>query len=150
MKTIIFIAAILIGLTSCKKSSPAPVSSTSNSTAVTLNSTELSLVGNWSYDKQELLSNGTVIPGAGGTVYFNDSTVYHIEFTSTATTGTYKKCINGTSGTDINNDWEVTSSGKLFIQITTYTIETLTSTHLTYYTGSLTTGSAIRYSFHKL
>ena len=149
MKTILFIAAILIGVTSCQKSSPAPITPTSNN-AVTLNSTELTLVGNWSYDKQELLSNGTVIPGPGGTVYFNDSTVYHIEFTSTVTTGTYKKCINGTSGTDYNNDWEATSSTKLFIQNTTYTIESLTPTHLSYYSGSLISGAAIRYSFHKL
>lgn len=149
MKTLIFIAAILIGVTSCKKSSPAPVSPSTNN-SVALNSTELALIGNWSYDKQELLSNGIVIPGPGGTVTFNDSTVYHIEFTSTYTTGTYKKCINGTSGTDNSTDWEAPTSTKLFIQSTTYTIENLTPTNLIYYTGSLTSGAAIRYSFHKL
>ena len=148
MKTIIFIAAILIGVTSCKKSSPTPVSPSTNN-SVALNSVELLLVGNWSYDKQELLSNGTVVAGPSGTVYFNDSTVYHIEFTSTCTTGTYKKCIDGTSGSDHNIDWEA-SSNKLFIQNNTYSIENLTSTNLVYYTGSLITGAAIRYSFHKL
>jgi hypothetical protein len=139
---------ILVASLGCKKSSKTATPSAPSSPS-TLSPTETSLLGNWIYDKQQLYNNGVLIPGPGGTYTFNDPAVYHLQFNSTITTGTYKQCVNGTSGSDITTNWEVTTSGKLFIQSNTYTIDSLTANFLRYYEGSMVTGSAIRYSFHK-
>jgi hypothetical protein len=140
---------LLIASIGCKKSSKTTTPAAPSS-PTTLSPTETSLLGNWIYDKQELYNNGVLIPGPSGTYTFNDPAVYHIRFNSTAGPLTqYKECINGTSGSDITTNWEVTASGKLYIQNSTYTIDSLTANFLCYYTGSLVTGAAIKYSFHK-
>lgn len=152
LKTVAVLAALLL-LNSCNHNSPAPAQPTPVTpvpTTPTLNTTEQALLGNWIYDKQELYNNGVIPPGPGGTYSFNDPAVYHIQFNSTAGPLTqYKECINGTSGSDIRTNWEVTSNGKLYIQSTTYTIDSLSAHFLAYYTGSLTSGAGVKYSFHK-
>lgn len=145
-------AFLCLTIVGCKKNSPEPepIVNNSNSTASTLSAMETSLLGNWAYDKQQLYSNGVALTSTGGMVTYNDPAVYHIRFNSTVTTGTYKECINGTSGSDITTNWEVTSSGKLFIQSTSYTIDSVSSAFLSYHSGSLTSGGGVQYSFHKL
>ncbi|MDF2448522.1 MAG: hypothetical protein K0R26_1026 [Bacteroidota bacterium] len=140
---------MLVASLGCKKSSK-PSTPAAPSSTTTLSPTETSLLGNWIYDKQELYNNGVLIPGPGGTYTFNDAAVYHIKFNSTpGPLSQYKECINGTSGSDVTTNWEVTTSGKLYIQSTTYSIDSLTANFLCYYSGSLTTGAAVKYSFHK-
>ena len=142
---------------SCNQNSPAPSTPapTSTTATTTLTPTETALLGNWCYDKFETYSNGVI----NSTYTYNDCSVYHIRFNSTAkaspldpsaVSGTYKECIDGTSGMDNTNYWQITTSGKLNIGGGVYTIETLTSTYLCYYSGSLITGSAIKYIFHKI
>jgi hypothetical protein len=166
MKTItltLTIGVLALLVTSCKKSSPTPTptsSSSSSSTAsVILTAQELLLIGDWSHDKNELYSSGVLVTTPGGTTYFNDSLVYHTKFDSTATTspldptataGTYKKGYDGTSAGDMLIYWRITPTGKLQIGSSLYSIDLLTSTHLIYYTGSLTSGSAIKYYLHKM
>jgi hypothetical protein len=145
---------------SCTHSSPAPAappSTTPSTTTVSLSPAETILIGDWCYDKAEAYLNG-IVP-TGGTTYYHDSTVYHIRFNSaskaspldpTAPVGTYKECIDGTSGMDNPNYWQITTSGKLNIGGATYSVFSSTPTILIYYTGSLITGSAIKYYFHKL
>lgn len=161
LKLTLTIGVLGLLLTSCQKNSPAPiqVNNSSSTTTVTLTTQEALLIGNWSHDKNELYSNGVLLTGPGGTTYFNDSLVYHIKFDSTITTspldpsapsGTYKECFDGTSAGDIQTYWRITPSGKLQIGSSQYSIDILTSTHLVYYTGSLTSGSAIKYYLHKM
>ncbi len=162
LKLTLAIGALTLLVVSCQKNSPAPTqSSTSSSTAATttLTTQESLLIGDWSHDKNELYSNGVLLTGPGGTTYFNDSLVYHIKFNATASsspldptapTGTYKECYDGTSAGDIQNYWRITPTGKLQIGSSQYSIDLLTSTHLVYYTGSLTSGSAVKYYLHKM
>ena len=85
-----------------------------------------------------------------------DPSVYHIQFNSTVKscpidpTGSYMECIDGVTGNGNQNYWQIMSNGKLNIGGTIYTIETLTSTSLSYYYGSLTTNGAVKYIFHKI
>lgn len=147
------VLTVLILLNSCNHNSPAPtqptpVNPTPTTTTNTLSSTEQALLGNWIYDKSEASNNGVICTMC--TVTYNDPAVYHIQFNSTAGPLTqYKECINGTSGSDIRTNWEVTSNGKLYVQNTTYTIDSLSPHFLAYYTGSLTSGAGVKYSFHK-
>lgn len=145
---------MLVASVGCKKTtSPTPVPAPSSTT--TLSPTETSLLGNWIYDKQELYNNGVLVTTPGGTVTFNDPAVYHLQFNSTVTTapvnvtGNVYVVIDGTSGSDHQNYWQVTTAGKLVIGSATYSIDVLNANNLSYYTGSLVTGAAIKYSFHK-
>lgn len=156
-KILITITTLCLFIISCKKSSPTPAP-VNTATSVTLTANESLLIGNWSYDKVEVYSNGVLLT-PGGTAYYNDPSVYHLRFNSTAkaspldpsaVSGTYKECIDGTSGMDNTNYWQITTSGKLNIGGVTYSIFSSTPTILIYYTGSLTTGSAGKYYFHKI
>jgi hypothetical protein len=156
------IGVLAVLATSCQKNSPAPTqtNSSSSTTTVTLTAQETLLIGDWAHDKNELYSSGVLVTTPGGTTYFNDSLVYHTKFDSTATTspldptaaaGTYKKVYDGTSAGDILTYWRITPTGKLQIGSSQYSIDLLTSTHLVYYTGSLTTGSsAVKFYLHKM
>lgn len=145
---------MLVASVGCKKtSSPTPAPAPSSTTS--LSPTETSLLGNWIYDKQELYNNGVLVTTPGGTVTFNDPAVYHLQFNSTITTapsnvtGNVYVVIDGTSGMDNQTYWQVTTAGKLVIGSATYSIDVLNANNLSYYTGSLVTGAAIKYSFHK-
>lgn len=164
MKTItltLAIGVLALLATSCQKNSPTPTqTNTSSSTAtVALTTQEALLIGDWSHDKNELYSGGVLLTGPGGTTYFNDSLVYHIKFNATPSTspldptapaGTYKESYDGTSAGDMLTYWRITPTGKLQLGSSQYSIDLLTSTHLVYYTGSLTTGSAVKYYLHKM
>lgn len=161
LKLTLTIGVLTLLVTSCQKNSPAPTqtNSSSSTATTTLTTQEALLIGDWAHDKNELYSGGVLVTGPGGTTYFNDSLVYHIKFNATASTspldpsapvGTYKECYDGTSAGDMQTYWRITPTGKLQIGSSQYSIDILTSTHLVYYTGSLTTGSAVKYYLHKM
>lgn len=147
----ISVLAVFSTLVSCNHNSPAPAQPTPvtpTPTTPTLSTTEQSLLGNWIYDSTNSFNNGVRCVPCN--LKYNDPAVYHIQFNSTAGPLTqYKECINGTSGSDIRTNWEVTSNGKLYIQSATYSIEQLSATYLCYYYGSLTSGACVKYYFHK-
>lgn len=159
LKLTLTIGVLALLVTSCQKNSPAPTqtNSSSSTTTVTLTTQEALLIGDWVHDKNEVYSNGVIIPG--GTSYFTDSLVYHIKFNATASSspldptalvGTYKECYDGTSAGDIQTYWRITPNGKLQLSTSQYTIVSLTSTNLVYYTGSLINGSGVKYYLHKM
>ncbi len=136
-KSILILATFL--LISCHKETakPAAPAQQTNSTPVsTLNTYEVSMVGNWKLSKSEYWSSGVAYP-----TNYSDTISCRLELRSDLTTHGYKKTLNGLGCAVFYDNWKADDVIYLNIGGFLYKIHKLTADSLIFSRGDLTTAS---------
>ena len=146
LKILILLCSLIVSCS--KKTTPIPITNTSNATTQSvLNSDEIAVKGKWNLAEKLVYING--VSQASMTVTYTANTSYFIKLDSldvVPQNGTWKSAVNSIKGTSISTQWKANNDTILMSGIN-FKISGVTTTSLTLHQGQSTVDTFYVYNF---